>query len=161
MARCATCGAGEGTRTPTSNSSPGPKPGASSISATPAKPPPLETGWWKRLSGSPGNRTQNLRIKSPVLCLVELATRRCECSNAMRPCGRDGTRCSPPFASVDLRCADANSAHTPGRVMMLGSVGRGAAFANQARSLRPSTLPHRKMRSQRGRRDPMEASVCT
>ena len=31
--------------------------------------------------GSPGNRTQNLRIKSPVLCLIELATRS-ECSNA-------------------------------------------------------------------------------
>ena len=37
---------------------------------------------WNRLShecaktgGSPGNRTPNLRIKSPLLCLVELATR--------------------------------------------------------------------------------------
>jgi hypothetical protein len=26
--------------------------------------------------GPPGNRTLNLRIKSPLLCLIELATRR-------------------------------------------------------------------------------------
>ena len=32
---------------------------------------PLTGTFW---GGSPGNRTLNLRIKSPLLCLVELAT---------------------------------------------------------------------------------------
>ena len=35
---------------------------------------------WRRVGGSPGTRTQNLLIKSQVLCQIELATRS-ECSN--------------------------------------------------------------------------------
>ncbi len=86
-------GADGGTRTPTGLCPPGPKPGASANSATPAfadhcRRWPPRRGWpaWcgersgPRITrgprrGSPGTRTRNLRIKSPMLCQIELATR--------------------------------------------------------------------------------------
>ena len=51
---------GERTRTSTDSRPPGPKPGASSSSATPAR---IRREWW-----APGTRTLNQRVKSPLLC---------------------------------------------------------------------------------------------
>src|SRR5690606_12124556 len=60
-------GAGARARTSKSFRSPGPKPGASSSSATPAR----RVG-----GGPPGTRTQNLELKRLLLLPVELAARR-------------------------------------------------------------------------------------